>query len=341
MGSILAKKSLAAWARKLSPRALWAPALEGGAWNYAPLRDPDALRLDFPQTVQSPKKIVFPQREVLLDIEGDAARERLPAVEPTVVFGVRPCDAHGLLLTDKVFDAPFRDPYYWRRREATALVGLACTPPPSPNCFCPTLGGSPAGTEGLDVLMTDLGAAWHVEALAERGRELVALGGALFTAATEQDRARRDERQVDAAGRIRRRVERLDAVPGLLRGLFDSPRWEAIAAPCIRCGICTYLCPTCHCFDIGDELSSTNPVRGERVRTWDTCQFPDFTMHSSGHNPRPDKAARQRQRVLHKFLYFPDTQGAFQCTGCGRCITHCPVGVDLIEILNEVRPDGA
>jgi ferredoxin len=110
---------------------------------------------------------------------------------------------------------------------------------------------------------------------------------------------------------------------------------------CIRCGVCTYLCPSCHCFDINDEIESASPFRGTRVRTWDTCQFPDFTMHSSGHNPRPDKASRLRQRLLHKFRYFVETTGQFMCVGCGRCISHCPVGIDIISVLEKVKSHGS
>jgi sulfhydrogenase subunit beta (sulfur reductase) len=106
---------------------------------------------------------------------------------------------------------------------------------------------------------------------------------------------------------------------------------------CLRCGICTYLCPSCHCFDITDELESVSPPRGKRVRTWDTCQFPDFTMHSSGHNPRPDKASRLRQRLFHKFQYFIEMYDQFQCVGCGRCISLCPVGIDIINVLDRVK----
>ena len=123
--------------------------------------------------------------------------------------------------------------------------------------------------------------------------------------------------------------------------MFDTPFWDKESLSCIQCGICTYLCPTCHCFDINDEVASSAPLKGKRVRTWDNCQFPDFTMHSSGHNPRPDKASRLRQRILHKFQYFVELYENFQCVGCGRCISKCPVGIDIIEVLDKVRDYGS
>jgi ferredoxin len=263
--------------------------------------------------------------------------ERLPEKKSSVVFGVRPCDARALTLTDRVFDAGIKDPYYQRRRDNTVIVGLTCTTPPSANCFCPTVGGSPHSTEGLDVLMTDLGDRYHVEALTDRGKKIVTAAKGLFKEPTDKERGEKETLFAAAEKKISRHVKGIEKIPGKLAEMFESPFWDQEALSCIRCGICTFLCPACHCFDIADEVSSTSPVCGKRVRTWDTCQFPDFTMHSSGHNPRPDRASRLRQRVLHKFQYFVEHHQQYQCTGCGRCVSTCPVGIDIIDILDEVR----
>jgi len=140
MEKILEKKSLPQWLRKLSSYEIYAPTKEGDLWNFRLVVNPESVDLSHFQTVVSPKKIIFPQREVLLEFnsneDGVEVREILPEEKPTVIFGVRPCDAKAIILTDKVFGGDFEDPYYWRRRKSTALVGLACTPPPSENCFC-------------------------------------------------------------------------------------------------------------------------------------------------------------------------------------------------------------
>ena len=342
MEKTLAKKSFPDWVKKLSAYDIHAPAEKDGVWTCEPAAALKEIGPGYPNTVQAPKKIVLPQRETLLEFATDdegqpTVTERLPGKKPNLVFGVRPCDARALTLTDRVFGAGIKDPYYQGRRDRTVIVGLTCNTPPSSNCFCPTVGGSPHSTEGLDVLMTDLGDRYHVEALTDRGKKIVEAAKGIFKETTDKERGEKESIFKESEKKISRRVKGIEKIPGKLAGMFESPIWDREALSCIRCGICTYLCPACHCFDIADEVSSTSPVKGKRVRIWDTCQFPDFTMHSSGHNPRPDRASRLRQRVLHKFQYFVEHHQQYQCTGCGRCVSTCPVGIDIIDILDEVR----
>jgi ferredoxin len=292
------------------------------------------------------KKVVFPQQEYFFEFresDGNGLKitELFPDATPVVVFGVRPCEGKALLLTDKVFGGDYEDLYYWRRRKATALVGLGCATPPSAHCFCLSVDGSPHSKEGLDILLTDLGEAYYVESLTEKGDQLVKAGGDLFKNPKPGEKARAGKIHKEAEKKISRSLKRIENVPLKLRDMFDSPFWGEESMSCIRCGICTYLCPTCHCFDLNDEVESSAPLLGRRVRTWDTCQFPDFTMHSSGHNPRPDKASRLRQRINHKFQYFVDVWKDYQCTGCGRCISLCPVGIDIIKVVEKVRDYGS
>jgi sulfhydrogenase subunit beta (sulfur reductase) len=341
MEMILKKKSFASWVKKLGNWEVFAPLEKEGLWTCEPVADLKEIPAGYPNTVGAPKKIIFPQREVLFEFDTDGegnpeVRETLPEKKDRVIFAVRPCDGRAVTLTDIVFGGDISDPYYGRRRESAVLVGLACNTPPSSNCFCPTVGGSPHSTAGLDVLMTDLGDSYAVETLTDRGRKLVARGGKLFVKATDRERKETANLHGASEKKISRAIENVEKIPGKLKKMFDAPFWDEKAMGCIRCGICTFLCPACHCFDISDELTSSSPAKGMRVRTWDTCQFPDFTMHSSGHNPRPDRASRLRQRLNHKFQYFVEHHGEYQCTGCGRCISLCPVSIDIIDILSEV-----
>ena len=116
---------------------------------------------------------------------------------------------------------------------------------------------------------------------------------------------------------------------------FDASFWNEIHQKCLGCGICTFLCPTCYCFDITDEVKDE---QGKRIRCWDSCMFPQFTLHASGHNPRPTYRERMRQRIMHKFNYCPENYKETFCVGCGRCIRNCPVNLDIrqiIKIANE------
>lgn len=314
-------------------------------WSLEEAGESREISADYSFATVPTKKTLFPQREVFLEYRNPGAggleiKEILPEEQKVIVFGARPCDGRAASHFDKVFGGEFEDPYYWKRRNATTLVGLACASPPSDHCFCFSLGGSPHGEEGLDILLTDLGDRYFVKALTKKGTDLILQAKDLFRAPKPADKKEADKIHLESEKKLPRRLEDPGSLPQKLRSMFDSPFWDEEAMGCLRCGICTYLCPTCHCFDINDETESASPLRGMRVRIWDNCQFPDFTMHSSGHNPRPDKASRLRQRMLHKFQYFVELYNAFQCVGCGRCISLCPVGIDIIEVLDKVRAHG-
>jgi len=342
----LAKKDMPQWLKKLEAYRIYAPRKRDDVWNYEVVGPSDGFHLEDVMTAVPAKKIIFPQRELFFefnetDENGCQLAERWPEETPVVVLGARPCEGKALTLTDKVFGGDYEDPYYWKRRKATTLVGLACSNPPSANCFCRSVGGSPYSKEGLDLLLTDLGEAYYVESLTEKGEKLIQAGGKLFAEASPEDKKKSEKIHFEADKKIPRELGRIEKVPLKLKDIFASPFWDDESMSCLRCGICTYLCPTCHCFDINDEVEESSPLSGKRVRTWDTCQFPDFTMHSSGHNPRPDKAARLRQRINHKFQYFIEVWQNYQCTGCGRCISLCPVGIDIIKVVEKVRDYGS
>jgi sulfhydrogenase subunit beta (sulfur reductase) len=346
MDKILPKSSVSPWVKTLASSAqVFAPLQEeGGRWDYALLTDGQPVSLGVLQTTLPPKKILFPQREPFLAFEktedGIVLEEVTPPDEPVVILGLRPCEGKAAWLLDKVFGDDFKDKYYWLRRKGAALIGLACLTPPSPNCFCPSVNGSPHGEEGLDILMTDLGDRYFVKALTAKGQALIQAAPGLFQDAGDQDRINLQRLHSESVKKIQRQLKNSSSLPAKLKGLFASSLWDEESMSCIRCGICTYLCPSCHCFDINDEVESSSPLTGTRVRTWDTCQFPDFTMHSSGHNPRPDKASRLRQRLAHKFQYFVEQHQHIMCVGCGRCISLCPVGIDIIKVLDKVSDHG-
>ena len=338
MEMILGKTQLDDWVAALSDWKVSAPVLEDGIWSYQ--LGNGNVTLDHSNTTQPPKGFSFPQREVFFSFEqikGEPPKltQKLPKETRHAVFGVRPCDGAGSVRMDKVFDDHVADTYYQARRNNVAYVGLACNKPQGANCFCLSVGGSPVSS-GMDVLMTDLGDRYFVVGLTKTGKAMMEAGKHLFAEPSVADRQQLERTHAEAIAYPQRGVQNLKEVPAKLKASFNSPLWEDLARACIGCGACTFLCPTCHCFDINDETTSSSPVKGNRVRTWDNCQFPDFTMHTSGHNPRESLGSRLRQRVCHKFQYFHENFGMPQCTGCGRCITECSVGIDIITIVNKV-----
>ncbi len=278
-------------------------------------------------TKVSAKALLFPQSEVMLRFE---ATNPAVAMEPKagdeqIVLGVRPCDARAIAVLDKFFSQGQPDSYYLRRREKTTLVGIACNTP-AETCFCTAVGGSPFGTSGLDLLLTDLGGRFLAEPITERGVALIA---------TQPDPAIGDlEQKKELAAKSLEQLPRPIDTAGLKRRLdsgFDNPVWEELSLPCVNCGACTFLCPTCHCFDITDE---ERKGRGARIRVWDSCQFCQYTQHASGHNPRAATETRYRNRVMDKFKYTVDMIAEVSCVGCGRCISECPAHIDIRETVS-------
>ena len=279
----------------------------------------------------SPKLWFFPRSEVIASGEGAVLTAVPLAGPPTVLFGLRPCDAASLELLDKIFlDEAYLDPYYKNRRENTTIISLACNEP-DPACFCTSVGGGPGATAGADVIAVDLGGEFLFEALTDKGDAFLNQHEKLLAAPAADDDAAKAK--VIAAAEAKLKPIKTDGLSDKLGELFDAPIWEAIGERCVGCGTCTYLCPTCHCFGIYDEKAGGNV---QRIRMQDACMFPQFTVEASGHNPRATQGARARQRVMHKFSYTVDNVGETFCVGCGRCVSHCPVNIDIREILEEV-----
>jgi sulfhydrogenase subunit beta (sulfur reductase) len=305
-----------------------APIAKDGKVAFQAVTPEDTLALDFPLTKKPPKEFVFPQCEKLMVFkEGRLSQPAGPA-EKTVILGIRPCDCRSFLVLDQVFrNSQFTDPYYSSRRANTLLVAIGCNQPAS-TCFCTSVGGGPFDPQGADILLLDAGEAYVVRYVSERGKVLLD-----FFSDPAQPGQNADDVVQAALAQLPPRLDPLELAQRL-KGMAADDFWQQASEKCLGCGACAYLCPTCHCFDISDETSGEKQVR---YRTWDTCSFPLFTLEASGFNPRPQKAQRFRQRILHKFDYFPNTHGVAACVGCGRCVRECPVNLDIRTTLADIR----
>jgi len=292
---------------------------------YAPLDSAQNLRLDgFVHPANSAKDFVFPRHEQLCSYcsEGQTVKVTNGAagIPPQILLGVRPCDAAALPILDQVFNWDYLDEAYNRRRQATAVITLACGAHDEA-CFCTSVGLGPQAERGSDALLFDLGDKYEIRCLTDRGREL-------FSGRTQPS----EKTAAVVAGPEPK--FRTESIRQFVDEHFSSSFWQDETLACLGCGACAYNCPTCHCFDIVDE---GNTRHGERVRNWDSCQFAQFTVHASGHNPRPDQGARQRQRVLHKFSIYPQKFDEILCTGCGNCGRNCPEGHGLLVLLTGIE----
>jgi ferredoxin len=250
-------------------------------------------------------------------------------VQETLLFGVCPCDARGFEILDKVFLN--KESYYTARREATTVVSLTCANPKS-TCFCTSVGGSPASTGGADVLLTKVEGGYFAEPITEKGEAL--LNDPLLSDGSSKQ-AEAEKVKENALSKMKKVFDG-DGIPEKILSLYGNEDfWRDVSAKCLSCGLCTYLCPTCYCFNITDEAVGLN---GERIRTWDSCMFFHYTLEGSGHNPRPTKLQRFRNRVGHKFCYYPQKyDGVFGCVGCGRCIRSCPVSMDIRQVITQAK----
>lgn len=302
--------------------------------SYRAVHSAAEIYLSEDKPARSPKELVFPQREVLLQYTLSAEKTTIATPQSSsraerVLFGSRPCDAAALPIIDQVFGWDDVDTFYFARRERLTVVSIACEHP-CDTCFCTSLGGSPAGIEGSDLLLTRLRDSYHVQIITERGQKLIERYDEFF----EQSDQRRNRERAAIEDEARERIVELVDLRGLEEKLdFYSPVWATLTQQCVDCGICTFLCPTCHCFDIQDEGSTD---RGERVRLWDACMFSEYTKTHAG-QPRPTHVRRYRQRIMHKFQYYPRNFGKVLCVGCGRCIQYCPVSIDLRRVLRVLR----
>ena len=287
---------------------------------------PNASPASDPLTVNSAKEFFFPRRQELYEQtpEGIIPRPAVAEKQTLLVFA-RPCDARGLAILDRVFLGEVKDESYLRARQSTTVIGLHCLQPDR-HCFCTSLGGGPFETGGMDLALTPLeGERFLVQGVTEKGEAVLALLGG--KEAGEAERKSLLELRKAAEAAIRRTIEVPD--PKIMAERFDSPYWGEVSRSCLTCGICSYLCPTCHCFDIVDEGYL-------RLRCWDTCSSDTFTRMAAGEDHRKHKRSRYRQRIYHKFSYFKENFDIHSCVGCGRCTRHCPVKIDIVEIVNGI-----
>jgi formate hydrogenlyase subunit 6/NADH:ubiquinone oxidoreductase subunit I len=306
-----------------------APHMNAGIPLYEPLTSAGDIVTDqLPR--RSAKEAFFPVCEDIMSYKKEGQKVELQDIDParfpeTVLVGVRPCDAAAIPVLDAVFSWDYKDEFFLERRKKTTIIGLACTTADDA-CFCSAVGLSPSDTKGSDLFLTPLeGGGYACETHSDKGEQLIAYHKELFAAPTKAKTVPLAEPQTAQID--------LKKVKAWLNDHFEDPLWDGIAVRCVGCGACASVCPACHCFDIVDEGTEKS---GKRRKSWDACGFWKFTHHASGHNPRDLQPKRYRNRIMHKFKYYDDKFGQTLCSGCGRCVRICPVGIDIAAIVEEI-----
>ena len=319
---------------------LYLPVKAGGQVNFAAWSEEAEVSLETLKTVKSPKDAFFPQSENLytcvrdgkkITIEPEALKE-----QNFVVFGMKACDVQGVKVLDRVFLSAPVDSFYAARREHGTIVALACHEPEE-SCFCKVF-GIDCAEPAADVAAWMIHGELYWKPLTEKGETLTEQIKEVLTDAEEQ--------QVEEEKKaIRAIVEKLPYANLSLKGWgekdymerFNSPVWEELYKPCLACGTCTFVCPTCQCYDIKDYDTGHGV---QRYRCWDSCMYSDFTMMAHGNN-RTSQMQRFRQRFMHKLVYYPlNNDGLFSCVGCGRCVEKCPSSLNIVKVIKAFEKQG-
>ena len=321
-------------------RELYVPVNNGGQVNFAAWTEDAQVDLDTLKSVKSPKDAFFPQSENLYTCYRDGKKIKIEPEELQkqnfVVFGMKACDVKGVEVLDKVFLTDPVDTFYAARRAHGTIVAMACHEPEE-TCFCKVFGIDCANPVA-DVATWMVDGELYWKALTEKGEALTAAVASLLTDA--------DEAKVEAEqAAIRAIVEKLPYSDLSLEGWngdvltekFNSPVWEDLYKPCLACGTCTFVCPTCQCYDIKDYDTGHGV---QRYRCWDSCMYSDFTMMAHGNN-RTSQLQRFRQRFMHKLVYFPaNNDGMYSCVGCGRCVEKCPASLNIVKVVKAFEKQG-
>jgi len=282
----------------------------------------------------SEKLFAFRKTAKSVGVKSDAKEEK-----PMAFVGVRACDLAALKLLDKVFlEGPVREGGYELRRKDLFIVAVNCLHP-GENCFCDSMGTGPEAKDGFDLAITEIPGSFLIETGSAEGEK------ALEKLPHEKTQDADLDEKWSGISRCREMIKKtmkISDLPGIIYRNMEHPRWTEIATKDLECGNCTMVCPTCFCNSSYDTLSTSAIIgnfrefSGLRKRTWDSCFSKNFARVHGG-NFRPTRRARYRHWMTHKLAYWIDQFGRPGCVGCGRCITWCPVGIDITHELEELR----
>lgn len=330
------RSNLDAFYKKIADNmSLYLPVVKGGEVNFGYYTDGATVDIDTLKTVKSPKDVFFPQSETMMKFKTEGKTLTIEDVrkkmQPYVVFGVRACDYKAFTVLDNVFLQQPVDTFYQLRREAAIICTLACGKPQD-SCFCNTFGIDQTNPGGDITCWTDE-TALYLTANTDKGNKLLELVAELTEPCDDAvvkaicEKSKTIAKTLPFANLDLSRFK-----PENLNELFNLPVWDELSSACLGCGACTFVCPTCQCFDIRDFNTNKDIIR---FRCWDSCMYSDFTQMAAA-NPRTTQMQRYRQRFMHKLVYYPSQYGMYSCVGCGRCVKKCPQHLNIVKVIKKI-----
>ncbi len=313
---------------------LHAPVEQDGRYAFKRLTRWSDARLDYDRTILPPKKYFFPPRETTFRyVPGEGFIPNTDGLDQKIIlFGVHACDVYAVNILDEVFAGRYRDPYYHTRRKNIAIIGIDCMP--DKQCFCRSMRADFVD-HGFDLFLYDIGDSYHALVGTALGDDMVLASGRMFEPLGAEEIEEYKQRS-----QVKRKAFQLDVeirdLPEIFEMEYQSAMWNEIGERCLSCGSCSMVCPTCYCFDVADDVE-LGSVAGNRTRWWDSCLFSSHALVASGENFRPSRPSRVKNRFYHKQRGFVAEYGRPSCVGCGRCLSACPVGIDMIEVVERLR----
>lgn len=326
------------YAEVIGKHETYGPVEAFGKFDYKRVTKLSECTPDSPiPATMSVKPLFFPKSAKVMKFREDSSGTTLsetdqdPLAGKRVILGVKHCDARGLQVLDLVYQWDYKDDDFRKRRENTIIISQRCDKADA-NCFCTSLDYDMEKSDAHDVrIVSGLDGKVYIQAVTEKGNALL-LASSIQHPASDQAEAELSKHYQAFAGSFRLKMN-YNEVQAKMQKQFDSPAFEEVSKNCVSCNTCAFICPTCHCFKISDEKIKDS---GIRYKSYDSCNNGYFTLMAGGHNPRPVKYRRWRQRSMHKFVYYKERFGVNLCVGCGHCAISCPVNISIFDVVNQV-----
>jgi sulfhydrogenase subunit beta (sulfur reductase) len=341
MAYIIKKEAVLPLLRKLKKSyGLMAPVKTSfGDITFGSINEVEEVALDAGQPAISAKNAFFPQDEPMFTFSSTDHNSIKEVTDPglTVYFGVTACDLKAITLVDKFFsDFDLPDLYYLNKRNNAILVTISCNKPEEA-CFCTSTNSGPVAADGFDLQLTDLGNRYYVAVGSEKGQDLINKFSMYYTPAAAADQEELYNHIAEITAKLGSKIDMGKASKAVKE--IDKSFWEDLSELCLTCGGCSYVCPTCTCYNVVDRMNPKTS-EGTRNRTWDSCVFEGFTRMAGRHNMINSKAERVKRRFTHKLAYHKERYGEIACVGCGRCTVTCLGGINMAKVVNEINKGG-